>query len=203
MLTLVSGLAGGAIHALSGPDHLAAVTPLSLGDRWKGARAGLEWGVGHGAGVGVLGLLAMVAHRAVPIELLSGWSEFLVGFVLVGVGAWAAFRGVRAIRHDTAHSLGRLHHHSSATVGLGALHGSAGAGHLVAVLPAAGLSSTGAVAYLVSYVLGAALAMALVGALAGELSARGGRKVLPILLTVAGGVAIVVGLAWIVGGLAA
>jgi len=201
MLSLVAGLAGGAIHALSGPDHLAAVTPLSLGDRWRGARAGLEWGIGHGAGVGLLGLVAIAAHQAVPVDVLSGWSESFVGFVLLGIGAWALLRGYRfsSARPDADHEVAPPHHHRSATLGLGALHGSAGAGHLVAVLPAAGLSTFGAAIYLVSYVLGAAAAMATVGALAGEISARGGRRFLPLILAGSGACAMVVGACWIVG----
>jgi hypothetical protein len=204
MLSLVAGLAGGAIHALSGPDHLAAVAPLSLGDRWRGLRAGFEWGVGHGVGVALLGLVAVVAHQLVPIEELSSWCEALVGYVLIGLGAWALWRA-RGFARDsgTEPREEALRHHSPATLGLGVLHGSAGASHLAVVLPAAGLSLANAVGFLVFYVVGATAAMVVVGGAAGELSARGGRRYLPVLLGAAGLVAIVVGAFWVVAAHAA
>lgn len=200
MLSLAAGLAGGAIHALSGPDHLAAVAPLSLGSRRSGLLAGLDWGVGHGAGVALVGLLAILARDAIPIHLVSRWSELMVGFLLLGVAGWAFYNGYRSLRAGAAPNAAAHEHQRkrTATLGVGALHGSAGASHLIGILPATGLSTTGAVTYLAAYFVGAMLAMALIGAAAGELSARGGVKLRPLMMFGAATVAALVGSGWIV-----
>lgn len=57
MIVLLAGLAAGAVQVLTGPDHLAAVAPLSVASREAAWKAGLRWGRGHCA-VGVLWLFA-------------------------------------------------------------------------------------------------------------------------------------------------
>ncbi|MGE0325947.1 MAG: High-affinity nickel transporter [Polyangiaceae bacterium] len=198
MLSLVAGLAGGAIHALSGPDHLAAVAPLSLGNRRSGLLAGLDWGMGHGAGVILIGGLALLARDTLSIHLVSGWSEFGVGFLLLALGAWAGWKGYQAWRSRGAELHSHQHRKRGATFGVGALHGSAGASHLIGILPATGLSTVGAASYLLAYFLGATLAMMLIGSVAGELAQRGGWKLRPLLMFAAAAVACVVGVGWIV-----
>ena len=55
-----AGLAAGCLHTLSGPDHLAALTPLTVGRSHTAAAVlGGLWGFGHCVGQLVLGL-AMV-----------------------------------------------------------------------------------------------------------------------------------------------
>lgn len=200
MLSLVAGLAGGAIHALSGPDHLAAVAPLSLGNRRSGLLAGLDWGMGHGAGVILIGTIALLARDTLSIHLVSGWSEFGVGFLLIALGAWAGWKGYQAWRSRGADEHDHQHHHRKrgATFGVGALHGSAGASHLIGILPATGLSTLSAAGYLASYFLGATLAMMVIGSVAGELAQRGGWKLRPLLMLGAATVACLVGAGWIV-----
>ena len=83
METLLAAMAGafaGAVHALAGPDHLAAVAPLSA--RASGARAwrtGALWGAGHAAGVVLLGLLALWARSWLEPSWVSAVGERLVG----------------------------------------------------------------------------------------------------------------------------
>ena len=46
-----AGLLAGCLHTLAGPDHLAALTPLTVGrSRFKAAFLGALWGGGHCAG---------------------------------------------------------------------------------------------------------------------------------------------------------
>lgn len=78
---LGGGLLAGLLHVFAGPDHLAALAPLAVRDPAQARRLGLSWGLGHGAGVVVLGLLGIVARRLVDVEALSAGSERLVGFL--------------------------------------------------------------------------------------------------------------------------
>ena len=79
MFAALAGLATGLVHVLSGPDHLAAVAPLSADADRSQWRAGLQWGLGHTAGVMVIGLLLISVRQALPIEAISAYSERIVG----------------------------------------------------------------------------------------------------------------------------
>ena len=44
------GVAMGALHVLTGPDHLSAISVLAAGNahsRWRTAWLGVRWGLGH------------------------------------------------------------------------------------------------------------------------------------------------------------
>jgi hypothetical protein len=131
MLTVITGALAGFFHVLSGPDHLAAIAPLAVENRERGWVAGWTWGVGHASGVVAVACIAILLRDALPpIELISAWSERLVGGVLVGIGLWALFRSARTIQP-------RAHTHASFFVGV--LHGIAGSSHFFGVLPALAL----------------------------------------------------------------
>ena len=86
MLTVITGALAGLFHVLSGPDHLAAVAPLAVADREKGWLAGWTWGVGHAAGVVVVAALAVALRDVLPpIDVISAWSERIVGAALIAV----------------------------------------------------------------------------------------------------------------------
>jgi hypothetical protein len=162
LLAALMGLAAGLIHVLSGPDHLAAVAPLAIDARDRHWQPGLNWGMGHTAGVLLVGLLALLLRELLPVAALSSWGERLVGVVLIGIGLWGARRaaGLRihvhehehgGVRHAHVHAHGadagdhvsaplrvrpHAHAHTHAAFGVGVLHGLAGSSHLLGVLPA-------------------------------------------------------------------
>ncbi|CAE7404121.1 unnamed protein product [Symbiodinium sp. CCMP2592] len=96
LLAAGCGAGAGALHTLSGPDHLAALAPLALRVR-KGPgaafRTGMFWGSGHVAGQLLLGSGLLLLSRSLPrFQLgLAGLAEQLaslaVGFVLMTIGA--------------------------------------------------------------------------------------------------------------------
>ena len=72
VLTLAfAGLLAGFVHVLSGPDHLAAIAPYAVRDQRRAWVTGVRWGIGHSAGVVGVGLLAMLARHALPLDALS------------------------------------------------------------------------------------------------------------------------------------
>jgi len=90
------GVLGGALHAIAGPDHLAALLPRCIGKRWyKAGRIGLLWALGHGVSVTILGVLGFALksqfQRAPGAKaMLTGVSQFMevmVGLSLVLIGA--------------------------------------------------------------------------------------------------------------------
>lgn len=193
MLTVLSGLAAGCVHVVAGPDHLAAVAPIAAENPKRAALTGFKWGLGHGLGALFIGLLAMTVRHLIDVEALSAWMEFLVGFMLIGIGVWAFLRVRRLTVHVHKHEHDggdehkhihvhddadahdpAAHSHSHAAVYVGALHGAAGTGHLLAVLPSLALPPSEAASYLVAYFIAAVLSMTLFGAVLGIIA--GGQR---------------------------
>ncbi|GBF94490.1 hypothetical protein Rsub_07024 [Raphidocelis subcapitata] len=84
-----AGLAAGFLHTLCGPDHLAALTPLTIGrNRAAAAALGALWGFGHSTGQLILGLALVLLkerfHDFIPA--LSRWSGVVVGLTLIAIG---------------------------------------------------------------------------------------------------------------------
>jgi ABC-type nickel/cobalt efflux system permease component RcnA len=226
-LILWSGLAAGSLHVVSGADHLAALLPLSVGQRLKAFRLGVRWGFGHSGGVLLIGLLAVSLKEWVDFELIGEWGERLVGVMLVAIGAWGMRHGVRLTihahphvheagghahlhvhtprgaeqEHDVAVAPSR-HGHAHTAFLAGTLHGVAGTAHILGVLPAVALSSWLASGlYLVAFALGTVAAMATFAALVGEGSARASAdapRLLRRLTIAAGALTMLVGLVWII-----
>lgn len=169
MFAVFAGLAAGLVHVLAGPDHLAAVAPLSADPRRPAWRAGLQWGLGHTSGVLLVGLLLISFRQLLPVDALSAYSERIVGVVLLGIGAWG-FLQARAPRPH-------VHAAPRASFAMGALHGLAGSSHLFGVLPALALPTQwAAITYLGGFGAGAVLAMTVFSALVGVVAVRAARR---------------------------
>ena len=202
LFALGAGLAAGSAHVLSGPDHLAAVLPLAVARPGGALRAGAAWGLGHGLGVGALGLGGQLLRGRLPVDVdaASAAAELLVGALLLVVGAWALARSRGLVAHDHGEGphlhLAQAHPgpegHLRSAFGFGLLHGAAGTGHLLGVLPSLALGPAAAAAYLGAYLLAAIGAMAAFSALAGRLGPRL-RHALPL----SGLLSIAVGLGWL------
>jgi ABC-type nickel/cobalt efflux system permease component RcnA len=220
-----SGAVAGALHVLSGPDHLAAVAPLAADSRRAVWRSGLVWGLGHTGGVLLVGVLIVLLRNLLPLERLSSMSERIVGVALVGVGLWGLRRALRlrvhvhahehdGTRHAHVHAHDRAHRHAPAatthggghdhvhaSLGFGILHGLAGSSHFFGVLPALALpTQTASLTYLAAFGAGTVLAMTAFSSLVGFAAARarhGGTHLYRGLLYACSAGAIVVGGIWL------
>ena len=177
----LSGLAAGAVHVFSGPDHLAAIAPLSLNRSGSGWVTGARWGLGHASGVLFVGLGSLLFREIIQVDLVSSWAERLVGIALLGIGFWGlrkAFSNrlhahehshdgethvhLHMHSHAEAHSHegAAPHSHTHAAFAVGTLHGVAGSSHIVGVLPALAFPmKSQAIGYLLAYGIGTILAM--------------------------------------------
>lgn len=225
MLPALTGLLLGAWHVFSGPDHLAAVTPLVLGPHpdhgrdhghdhasshrrlskeRRHASIGLAWGLGHASGVWLVGLVLLAFGSLIPLDLVGVWSERIVGVAIVIVGLWGLWRA-RASRGDRTHDQDHAHPQargagSRSALGIGIVHGVAGSSHLYGVLPALALAANERVSYLVGFGLGSIVAMGLFAGLLGLVIGRlPGSKaaVQRWALRLASIAAVVIGTAWI------
>ncbi len=57
---LLSGILTSMLHVISGPDHLAAVTPLVIESKRKAWKIGLSWGIGHIVGMLLIGIVFLI-----------------------------------------------------------------------------------------------------------------------------------------------
>ena len=104
---IAGGLLSGGLHAISGPDHLAALLPPSLGKSgWFGIRLGAIWGLGHGLSAMIIGASAyflkdqMTAQFAI-MKKLAVFAEVAVGLSLLLIGL-LGIKENRAIEAEAA-----------------------------------------------------------------------------------------------------
>jgi hypothetical protein len=194
MFAFFAGLAAGLLHVFSGPDHLAAVAPLAAdGDRsW---RTGLQWGIGHTAGVLLIATLLLFLKAQLPLAEISAYSERIVGVALIAVGGWGIWKASRAAQ--------KAHTHAGASFAMGTIHGLAGSSHLFGVLPALAFSTrTDSILYLAGFGIGAIAGMSAFAAGMGLLSIRLGgyqhRRYRGVLYA-SSAAALVIGGFWLVG----
>ena len=150
----------------------------------RGLRIGLRWALGHGVVLMLVGAVFVALGQSMP-EAWSQVAEHVVGGVMIFLGISALIRlyrqrshvhfhehdGLRSHAHwhshqgEAAHP-GRnrhQHEHVPATHGpslIGALHGLAGSGPILALLPASAESPARGFTYLLLFGLGVAVAMA-------------------------------------------
>lgn len=190
-----AGLAAGLLHVFSGPDHLAAVAPLAADGDQRHWRTGLQWGMGHTAGVLLIASLLLLLREQLPLAAISAYSERIVGVALIAVGAWGIWKASR--RTSTSHT------HAGASFAMGTIHGLAGSSHLFGVLPALAFATRAAsVVYLAGFGAGAIAGMSAFAAGMGLLSVRfvgNSHRRYSGLLYASSAAALVIGGFWLVG----
>jgi hypothetical protein len=185
-LTLATAAVFGVLHAFE-VDHMLAVTTFvsrrpALG---AAARFGARWGLGHSVAVLLAGGALLLAGLRWPARY-DAVGETLVGLMLAGLGGWALVSarklhlhtaaehgghahlhlhaGARRA-HDHPHddtpppAHGRDHAHGGITL-VGLMHGLAGTGGVVALVPVTLLrDATLGLGYLAAFGVGVTLAM--------------------------------------------
>ncbi|WP_239470181.1 hypothetical protein [Archangium violaceum] len=174
MVAALAGLGSGALHAISGPDHLLSLAPLSLGIRRKAWRVGLVWGLGHALGTLLCVAAVAVVAAALRLDILATWGERLAGAALVVTGGVGLRRWLT--RRTPGNGAGASSKGAASTwsvLSIGLIHGLTGAAAVLLLLPAAvSASRMWQALYLGGFVFGSTLAMAaLTAALAAGSSA--------------------------------
>jgi len=194
---IIAGIFASLLHVISGPDHLAAVTPLVFEKERSAWKIGLFWGLGHLSGMLLIGLLFILLKDSIPIESISEHSEQLVGFVLIGIGFWTFYRiykrknkhrhphihlaenkYVHIHKHGHNHDNNHSHTHEKVvsqnvytSFSIGFLHGLAGVAHFLLLLPVLGFSSNlQGVQYVIGFGIGTIFAMVLYTLVLGKIS---------------------------------
>jgi nickel/cobalt transporter (NicO) family protein len=192
---VVSGLASGALHAVSAPDHVVGLAPLALERRTGAWHVGLLWGAGHALGSAAIGVVLVAALSAANLSVAEAWGERAAGIALAALGLAGLVRRTHAHAHAGA-AAGETRPGAVMLVGL--VHGGTGAAGLLLLLPGA-LAGSGAerIGYLAGFAAGSTVAMAgLTAALAALSRAMGVGRVAARLARVASGISIPIGVWW-------
>jgi ABC-type nickel/cobalt efflux system permease component RcnA len=223
MIAAITGLIAGLVHVWSGPDHLAAIAPLAVRQPRQAWLPGMRWGLGHSAGVAVVGLLSLLLRDLLPVDLLSAWGERFVGLMLFAIGFWGLRKTFKNKLHthehehdgdrhvhvhvhtqSAKHERPAAHRHAHAAFGIGILHGLAGSSHFLGVLPILAFPTmTQAIAYLAAFAAGTVASMALFAWLMGTVASKFGRRSAQAyrgLMSACSIAAIGVGCFWLVAG---
>lgn len=191
------GASSGALHAVTGPDHVLSLGPLVLDRRRAPWRIGLSWGIGHAIGTVLLALPVMWLTHSVHLPWLAAAGERVAGLALLLTAAWS-YHQARAHALSVARAASAASSEGGATgeapvraLGRGALlvgmvHGLTGAASLMLMVPMlASGSRLASVVFLFAFALGSTLGMALLT----SVLARVGAKLAPHVLARSRGLA--------------
>jgi len=188
---LIAGIVASSIHVFSGPDHLAAVTPIVVETEKKAWKIGLSWGFGHISGMLLIGILFLFFNNMIPLEEISSSSEQLVGVVLIAIGIWSFYLLIKDKRKYThihseekpfvhSHSVHHFedsHTHSKTinqniftSFGIGIIHGLAGIAHLILLIPIVSFKTSEGINYVIGFAIGTLIAMTLYTFILGSLT---------------------------------
>mgnify|MGYP003672025707 CR=1 FL=1 len=221
--TLFSAILASILHVISGPDHLAAVTPLAISSQRKGWKIGLVWGLGHILGMLLIGVLFLLFKEVIPIESISAYSEQLVAIVLIVVGLWAFYRIFNEKKKHTqphTHTDGETHIHTYqnnakehthkkeikqnvlSSFGIGFIHGLAGVAHFILLLPVLAFETKfEGLQYILGFAIGTILAMTIYALILGNIARYTRNANDPLFfkgIRFAGGLfAVVIGIYWL------
>lgn len=186
-IPIIMGILASILHVWTGPDHLAAVTPLVFDSKKNHWQIGGAWGLGHLLGMLLIGGLYYMFKAYIPVHRISEYSEQIVGIILIGLGLWAFYRMKKVHEHHHIHphihsdgfqDFVHVHEHNVDThlhthpkeksknqnlvtaTGVGIVHGFAGISHFLLMLPALAFHSQWQSAqYLIGFAIGTVSAM--------------------------------------------
>jgi len=193
------GLFAALFHVLTGPDHLAAVTPLVLEKKSKYWKIGIGWGLGHVLGMLLIGGLFYFFKEQIPVTYISENSEKFVGFMLIGIGIWAFYRArskqkkmryphthqqdnkiishIHPVKKTHQHTKNIKEHNAWLSFSIGIIHGFAGISHFILMLPVLGYQSDfKAIQYMIGFATGIVAAMVLYATFIHKLSVKSIKK---------------------------
>lgn len=222
-LPIIAGIIASVLHVVSGPDHLAAITPFAVDNKRKVWKIGFSWGMGHLVGMLMIGMLFILFKNIIPVEKISEYSEQIVAIVLIGVGAWALYK---VIFKEKTHNKPPIHaedkilsyphreenivnNKSTVSVSkktilssfiIGVIHGFAGIAHFLLLSPAFSYATKSeSFQYVGGFAIGTVLAMTIYAYLLGSIAQKSSenKNLLKVIRFAGGLFALLIGAYWL------
>jgi len=167
MAAMLYGASSGALHAVSGPDHVLSLGPVAITHGRGSWRIGMAWGTGHALGTLLLSVPLLCLAQLSHASWLASYGDRLSAAALLATALFSLSSAWRRQPPAATEHAGR------SAVFIGFVHGATGAGSLLLLLPVLGAGSlTYSLLFLFAFALGSTLAMAALTALI----ARAGQK---------------------------
>lgn len=161
----ITGFAVGTLHTVAGPDHLAGLAPLVVGQRRSPAAAfglGALWGSGHATGQMLIGLACLLVHvgllKTSWASAFSQFSGFMVGASLIAIGCFGLHEARDFDEVEEDGNTSQKSRFGWATYATGVLHGLS-PDAIVFVAPALTLPRLAGVCHVTGVVVGTLVAM--------------------------------------------
>ena len=189
------GLVFGLKHATE-VDHVVAISTIVSRHKnvFRSALVGALWGAGHTASLLIVGVIVLLLRIAIP-ERVSGWLEFGVALMIIGLGVSALWRATRTNsevhvhqhshdglshshvhfhEHENKHNpkSAAAHSHAVSRIGwkpvlVGMMHGLAGSGALTLLVLTQISSPLLGLLYVATFGVGSIVGMLLMSGLIG------------------------------------
>lgn len=86
----------GIVHVLTGPDHLSALSTLSVGKRLRTAfLLGIGWGCGHSVGLLLVAIVFFAMDTKLDLSSITFWADIFVGIFMLMLGMWYMMKAFR------------------------------------------------------------------------------------------------------------
>lgn len=118
----------GIVHVMTGPDHLSALSTLSVGKPLKTAFGlGVRWGCGHSFGLLIVAIIFFALGRSVDLDAVTYFADLFVGIFMILLGAWYMIKAFRERMQylrdrERKEALELLHRHNSQSTELDDVH---------------------------------------------------------------------------------
>lgn len=88
------GFSLGMLHVLT-PDHLAALSSLSVGSSFKAFMLGVRWGLGHSTGLLACFCIFIILKGDLDLRYYGRYCDALVGFFMMVIGSYGVLGSLR------------------------------------------------------------------------------------------------------------
>jgi uncharacterized membrane protein YfcA len=217
------GATFGILHILSGPDHIAAIITISANKGYKAFIIGAKWGIGHA--IGLLIIFAVLLTIDAEILYKTKIAEWIVGCFLVLLGFHGfykirnynkligSYENNESIEDNKDNEIQSNNNNNKKSIYVyiitlskekllslitGILHGLAGTGGVLGVLPAILIENKEkSAAYLTTFCISGIITMSIFSAIWGEISKKATRKLGKIILGTSSLLSVIIGFLWI------
>lgn len=198
------GILFGMLHILTGPDHIAAIITISVNKGYQAFFIGVKWGIGHS--IGLLIIFGVMLTIDKEILYKTQIVEWIVGFYLILLGFYGFYKTYKTYKYklliptENDIVVKTTFFLKEKILGLitGILHGLAGPGSILGVLPAILIEDKSkSAAYLGTFCGTGIFIMGTFSAIWGEISKKASEKIGIIIIGLSSLVSFIIGILWV------
>lgn len=93
------GLGLGLFHCLT-PDHLSALSALSVGGGWKSFATGVRWSVGHSISLTLVTIVFIMGKGQLDLNYYSRYFDVAVGGFMIAIGSYGILSTTRTFQDN-------------------------------------------------------------------------------------------------------